>query len=729
MITKGGSNSSGSWWARHLQKKENARVKMCEMRGFTATTIDDAFRELEAIAKGTNVKNHFYQANINPEPGEHLTPAQWKQAVDTLEERLGLTGQPRFVVEHEKAGRTHRHVIWSRIDAATGLAISDSLNYQKHERTSREMEIKFDLARGKSVLEPNRDEQRPERAPKSWETQRANEGGLNPRALKEELTDLWRASDSGRAFVAAIEERGYLMTRGDSRVFVIVDHFGQEHSLARRLQGVARAGVRAHMADVKRDNLPTVEEGRDVQRAKFMREGVFDREAALTAWRERAPGIDAEISHTRTERDLAQAGASSPEQGRGHTAETRRELGRDAKAVHAAWGTTANGPAFATALRDQGYMLAQVSADDARSSVDAQAKAKSEGRFTSVLREGDLVAVNGFGGVTAINTRTTGDSREAVAVRLGDIDRGYLANVADTASMMKEVSRQAFSARRQAERPYTRIEAVIAQAFEERGWRSMIPPGNRLESEGITLARATVRDIEQLTTDHTAWMKAEGKDWKPPSMSVGDLFAVTRNGAVHRLNPHKFDFGEMTSTLVAEQRAPGTVAAVRAATIEAKVARVKIWEARKTVGAERQRDSDSGLTAPGPSAKTSGAQTTDRSVAKAADAVGRVFEKLADMVADILSLGAMAASGPRDDNPQLDALHQIEARDRESAALDRIAESMRRGDGIRREDLANLTPHHLLNLRDTGDAGLLTMIKMNEEERARERERSYGPER
>ena len=65
---------------------------------------------------GTKCTNYFYQANINPREDEHLTPAQWREAVDTLEKNLGLTGQPRFVVEHEKEGRTHRHIVWSRID-------------------------------------------------------------------------------------------------------------------------------------------------------------------------------------------------------------------------------------------------------------------------------------------------------------------------------------------------------------------------------------------------------------------------------------------------------------------------------------------------------------------------------------------------------------------------------------------------------------------------------------
>ena len=68
----------------------------------TATTVDGFFREIGAVASGTRTKNYFYHANINPE--EHLTAEQRLEAVDRLERNLGLEGQPRFIIEHEKHG-------------------------------------------------------------------------------------------------------------------------------------------------------------------------------------------------------------------------------------------------------------------------------------------------------------------------------------------------------------------------------------------------------------------------------------------------------------------------------------------------------------------------------------------------------------------------------------------------------------------------------------------------
>lgn len=147
MIISGGPRCNWRFFAKHLMKtEENERVNIAEIRGLAGETTIDALREMDALARGTRCKNFFYHANINPRDNEELSPEQWDQAVDTLETNLGLDGQSRIVVEHEKLGRTHRHVIWSRIDPDTLATISDSHNYARHEATARELERQFELA-------------------------------------------------------------------------------------------------------------------------------------------------------------------------------------------------------------------------------------------------------------------------------------------------------------------------------------------------------------------------------------------------------------------------------------------------------------------------------------------------------------------------------------------------------------------------------------------------------
>ena len=141
IIINGGSYSAGGWWSKHLQKAEtNERVEVIGFDGLSAETIPDAFREMEALARGDQrCKNYFYQANINPRADEHLTPAQWDEAIETLEKISASTGQPRFVVEHQKEGRDALACACGRGSTPRSMqAISDSLTAAIHERTSRD---------------------------------------------------------------------------------------------------------------------------------------------------------------------------------------------------------------------------------------------------------------------------------------------------------------------------------------------------------------------------------------------------------------------------------------------------------------------------------------------------------------------------------------------------------------------------------------------------------------
>jgi hypothetical protein len=267
MIINGGSRSGGAFFARHLMRADqNERVSVAEIRGLAAQDVRGALREMEAVASGTRCTNYFYHANLNPALGETLTPQQWELAADTLERELGLTGQPRIVVEHEKDGRTHRHVVWSRIDADSMTAISDSLTYARHERAAREIEQAFGLEAVESVLVKDRGKERPERNPQDWESFRGQESKLDPKAIKAEVTALWHESDNGQAFAAALHEHGYILAKGDRRDFCIIDRAGDEHSLARRLAGIKAADLRARLVDIDRDQLPTVAAARAMAR-------------------------------------------------------------------------------------------------------------------------------------------------------------------------------------------------------------------------------------------------------------------------------------------------------------------------------------------------------------------------------------------------------------------------------------------------------------------------------
>lgn len=261
MIINGGSRSNWRFFAKHLVKAtENEQVTPIEFRGLAAESVLEALREMDALASASRCKNFFYHANLNPRAHEILTDRQWEVAVDVLESKLGLAGHSRFVIEHVKEGRQHRHVIWSRINPDTTTTRSDSRNFAAHEHAARILEEQFGHAATKGAH--GRDGERPERRPESWETFRGHQSGIDPAAVAREVTELWHQSDSGQAFVAALQDRGYTLCKGDRRDFCLIDRAGQVHSLARRVKGVKAAGIRARLADVAPDTLPSIAEGK-----------------------------------------------------------------------------------------------------------------------------------------------------------------------------------------------------------------------------------------------------------------------------------------------------------------------------------------------------------------------------------------------------------------------------------------------------------------------------------
>lgn len=183
-----------------------------------------------------------------------MTPEQWKRCVDLLEQELGLTGQNRAVVLHEKDGKEHLHVVWQRTDLETMKFISDSQNYAAHERVSQILEQEF----GHEPV-PGKHAKR-EKKPVDEQTR------VRDQQMKEAVTKLYRQSDSAQAFKTALEEEGYILAKGDRRPHILVDADGKEHSLSRCLPDLTPKQIRAFMAAIDRNTLPTAEEAKALQR-------------------------------------------------------------------------------------------------------------------------------------------------------------------------------------------------------------------------------------------------------------------------------------------------------------------------------------------------------------------------------------------------------------------------------------------------------------------------------
>lgn len=246
MILKASERGDAPQLASYLLAlRDNEHVELHEVRGFASDDLRSAFHEADAIAKGTRCKNYLFSMSLNPPAGEQVDVAAFEKAIDRIEEKLGLEGQPRAVVFHEKDGRRHAHVVWSRIEAERMRAINMSHYKTKLRDVSRELYLEH------GWIMPRGLEDRRLRDPLSFtrlEWQQARRAGLDPKELKSVFQHAWKTSDNRAAFEQALRERGFWLARGDRRGFVAVDYRGEVYAVA-RYSGVKTKDVEARLGD------------------------------------------------------------------------------------------------------------------------------------------------------------------------------------------------------------------------------------------------------------------------------------------------------------------------------------------------------------------------------------------------------------------------------------------------------------------------------------------------
>jgi Relaxase/Mobilisation nuclease domain len=430
---------------------------------------------------------------------------------DRLEEKLGFEGQPRAVAfHHSPDGETHMHIAWSRIDTENMRAIDPGLYKNKLKEISRELEQELDLVRVSSERENIA------RAPDRNEFEEARRLGTDVREIRDTIRDCLDRSDNGQSFKAAIEQEGMMLANGDRRdCFVVIDQEGGHHALKKSLTGMTLAQTRARLADLDREQLPTVEQAREQQ---------------------------IERSLERAEKTLEQTvERTAPEPER-----EEKPLGRMAGEIHLAYTLSDSAQGFAEALQERGLRLSRASAQDIDHNEQMRAgyqqyvadhpeEAKTYGiKEPPRLREGELVIVALYQNEPSLyflNERTTGDERGEIAKYLSTLNPGNLPDIQGAAHDLREsAERQAKIRAQQNELGKTAGEIRLAYTLSQSGQEFV----DGLEQRGFRLARVTLSDVQQ--NAFAREFCAEHGKRIPAELQLDELVAVNRYGAVFFLN-------------------------------------------------------------------------------------------------------------------------------------------------------------------------------------------------
>jgi hypothetical protein len=239
-----------------MNVRDNDHVTIPELRGFVSDDLFGALAEAQAVSKGTKCRQPVFSLSLNPPKGAQVDTETFIAVADRAEEVLGLKDHPRAIVIHEKDGRKHAHVVWSRIDLTQMKAVNHSHFKMKLNALSKELYLEhgWELPEGHKT--------------NGWknplnfslaEWQQAKRLDLDPREIKQVFQNAWQQSDNLPSFRNALEEHGYYLAKGDRRGIVALDVHGEVYSLSRWI-GVKTKALEQKLG--KADGLPGVEKVR-----------------------------------------------------------------------------------------------------------------------------------------------------------------------------------------------------------------------------------------------------------------------------------------------------------------------------------------------------------------------------------------------------------------------------------------------------------------------------------
>jgi hypothetical protein len=266
MILKASQRKGAAALAAHLMKgDENEHVTVHEIRGFIAQDVLGALQEAEMTSLATMCQQYLFSLSLNPPEEEISSVEDFENAIARIEKSLGLSGQPRVIVFHEKKGRRHCHCVWSRIyDAGHKLkAVQMSHFKNKLFTVAKELFIHHGWKLPKGFI------RKEDNSPTNYtlhEWQQAERLKDDPVKLKAFFQECWNGSDSKQSFAGALQERGYYLARGDRRGYVAVDFEGAVYSLSRWL-GVKKKELKAKLGDYA--ELPSADQAREFLQSRM----------------------------------------------------------------------------------------------------------------------------------------------------------------------------------------------------------------------------------------------------------------------------------------------------------------------------------------------------------------------------------------------------------------------------------------------------------------------------
>ena len=289
MIVKGRARSGPEQLAAYLLRVGDGERATILDRGLHGDDLHTEFLLFHTLGDAGRTDKTLYHAQICPEAkyGRKMTPEEWLHSVEMLAEDMGMAHHPRRVVLHDGGDKPHVHVVFQRADPETLKMWELWQNYKKHELASLRMSKEFgmEIVPGKHA---KRDRKKQPEFPRAESTQadhqQAKRTGMSFEERKAQIAGIRKGCDDAQAFKNALEEAGYILAKGDTRGFVLVDGDGEVYSLSKHLAGdIKGKAYKAFMAPIDQASLPTVDQATEQHAARQQAAGERKAEQAPKA--------------------------------------------------------------------------------------------------------------------------------------------------------------------------------------------------------------------------------------------------------------------------------------------------------------------------------------------------------------------------------------------------------------------------------------------------------------
>lgn len=256
-------------WTHAENLPTNDPEKAWKVMAFTALHQNELKHQAGVKKTGNKMKKPVLSFSISWHPEQTPSPEHMLETARSAVEKLELSDHQVLYVAHNDEPQPHVHLLINKVHPEIGKVAKLSRSKEKLSQWAQA----YEQEHGKIYCQ-NRDEKYKSR----------EQGSRKIRNYGDPVIQYaWQHSDSGKAFMAALNEKGYHLAQGYKRA-VVIDKYGKSHNPVRHLDGVKAKDFRARLKDLDQSKLPKAEqlqrEIKDQQRKEYHASRKYDRWAA-----------------------------------------------------------------------------------------------------------------------------------------------------------------------------------------------------------------------------------------------------------------------------------------------------------------------------------------------------------------------------------------------------------------------------------------------------------------